>query len=91
MNFKVWNGLAGRKTLVVLGAGASRGASFVQDSHYEARPPLDHDFFSEMQRIKQSSGDKENVDGLLQFVRKEFGFNLTLSMEQFFFSSRGYG
>ena len=84
MDFRVWNGLAGRKTLVVLGAGASRGASFVQDNHYKARPPLDRDFFSEMQRIKLTSDVKKNVDRLLRFVRKEFGFNLTLSMEQFF-------
>ena len=84
MDFRVWNGPAPRKTLVVLGAGASRGASFVRDSRYEVRPPLDRDFFSEMQRIKQASNVKEDVDALLRFVRKEFGFNLTLSMEQFF-------
>lgn len=84
MDFRVWNGPAHRKTLVVLGAGASRGASFVRDDRYEARPPLDSDFFSEMQRIKQASDVKEDVDGLLRFVRKEFGFNLTLSMEHFF-------
>lgn len=79
MDLKIWNGLGWRKTLIVLGAGASRGASFVSDA-YRARPPLDCDFFSELQRLKQETDVKE----LLYLVREEFGVDPTLSMEHFF-------
>lgn len=79
MDLSVWHGPESRKTLVVLGAGASRGASFV-DPAQGARPPLDFDFFSELQRLHQSA----DVGELLRFVRDEFGTDLTLSMEEFF-------
>lgn len=79
MDLGVWHGPGSRKTLVVLGAGASRGASFVRGA-YGARPPLDLDFFSELQRLQQTT----QVTNLLQFVREEFGTGLTLSMEEFF-------
>ena len=79
MDLSIWNGPKTRKTLVVLGAGASRGASFVRGAH-KARPPLDLDFFSELQRL----GHVGNVRELLKFVRGEFGTNLSLSMEEFF-------
>lgn len=85
MDLSLWKGSEQRRTLVVLGAGASRGASFVRDAfHYEARPPLDCDFFSELQRLGRTSSTKEDVGELLRFVRVEFGFDPTLSMEQFF-------
>jgi hypothetical protein len=51
MNLKDF-GLSGgkRKTLVVLGAGASRGASFVNDET-QVLPPLDLDFFQQVSRF----------------------------------------
>ena len=70
-------------TLVVLGAGASRGASFV-DAACKVRPPLDGDFFSELQRLELSVLQQPAVLGLLDFVRSEFGSDLNLSMEEFF-------
>lgn len=85
MDLSSWKGLKKQRTLIVLGAGASRGASFVHDvSRYEARPPLDCDFFSELQRLGRTPETKENVDELLRFVRMEFGLSSALSMEQFF-------
>lgn len=85
MNMMSWNGPERLRSLIVLGAGASRGASFVHDaSCYEARPPLDCDFFSELQRLDKADNVKKNVDELLRFVRREFRVDLSLSMEQFF-------
>ncbi len=68
-----------RKTLVVLGAGASRGASFVDDQS-KPLPPLDLDFFQQLSRIQQS----EEGHRLLSFVRQEYQHEIGLSMEQFF-------
>ena len=80
MQFKAWNGpRQDLKTCIVLGAGASRGASFVRGAR-RVRPPLDCDFFSELQRLKQTN----EVRSLLRFVRNQFGIGLTLSMENFF-------
>ena len=68
-----------RKTLVILGAGASRGASFVTDST-KALPPLDLDFFQQVARMRRTDRTK----GLLSFVRSEYGHEVGVSMEQFF-------
>lgn len=68
-----------RKTLVVLGAGASRGASFVTD-RTAPLPPLDADFFQQLGRLRESTPGLE----LLRFVRSEYGHEGRVSMEQFF-------
>ena len=74
-------GLSGgtRKTLVILGAGASRGCSLVEDG-VNPLPPLDLDFFQQVSRLP----DSEAAEKLLAFVRAEYGHELRLSMEQFF-------
>ena len=68
-----------RKTLVVMGAGASRGASFVTDPS-KVLPPLDRDFFQQLARMDSSAESSR----LLEFVRREYGHEVGLSMEQFF-------
>lgn len=68
-----------RKTLIVLGAGASRGASFVQDETLPL-PPLDRDFFQQLARMPDSSDTRH----LLEFVRSEYRHEVGLSMEKFF-------
>ncbi len=78
MDLSRWGG-GRRKTLVILGAGASYGASFSEDS-LGARPPLDAGFFSELQKASEN----DDVGKLLAFVREEFGSELGLSMEEFF-------
>ena len=80
MNLKDF-GLSGgkRKTLVVLGAGASRGASFVEDET-QVLPPLDLDFFQQVSRLDSNP----TAERLIQFVRDEYGHEVGLSMEQFF-------
>lgn len=70
-------GLPKRKTLVVLGAGASRGASFVGGNALP--PPVDRDFF----QILQMSGTGRTRQGrrLLEHVREAYGPSLEVGME----------
>lgn len=79
MDLSVWGGAERRKALIVLGAGASFGAQLGGGS-FGARPPLDLGFFSELQKLSPTS----EIEGLLEFVRQEFGPGLRLSMEEFF-------
>jgi len=69
-----------RQSLVVLGAGASRGASFVTGGSLH-QPPLDGDFFVQLRgsRLGQSADGQR----LLNFVTDEFG-DTELSMESFY-------
>jgi hypothetical protein len=67
-------------TVVVLGAGASRGASFVSDA--QVLPPLDADFFDQAQRMSPglNSADKS----LIEFIHNEFGLSGFPTLETFF-------
>src|SRR5690348_8803431 len=59
------------RSTVILGAGASRGASFANASR-QVLPPLDADFFEQAQRIDEnefSGAGREVID----FVRDEYG------------------
>lgn len=69
-----------RKTVVVLGAGASRGSSQVGDALL--KPPVDRDFF----RILQMSETGRSDDGrqLLNHVRTAYGPALSVGMETVF-------
>lgn len=55
-------GLTGgaRKTLLLLGAGASRGASFVTDRTL-VLPPLDLDFFQQLARMDYSEESRHRT------------------------------
>lgn len=80
MNLKAFGlPISKRKTLIILGAGASRGASFVSDES-QVLPPLDRDFFQQLSRLRQT----KEANRLLRFVRTEYGHEIGLSMEQFF-------
>jgi len=68
-----------RKTLVILGAGASRGARFVTDLT-KPLPPLDLDFFQQLARMAECTESRR----LLEFIRSEYQHEVGLSMEQFF-------
>ncbi|EQD72009.1 hypothetical protein B1B_04136, partial [mine drainage metagenome] len=74
-------GLSGnlRKTTVILGAGASRGAEFVK-SQVGILPPLDLDFFQQVARLNNC----READSLLAFVQEEYRGEPHLSMERFF-------
>jgi hypothetical protein len=67
-------------TVVVLGAGATRGASFVKPP---ILPPLDTDFFTQAQRLP--SGEQSRImQKLMSQVTSIFGTNFKLTMEGFF-------
>jgi hypothetical protein len=63
-----------------LGAGATRGASFV-DGSTVLRPPLDTDFFAQLRG--SDVGQDSDAQELLKFIADEFG-DFSLSMEAFY-------
>ena len=67
--------------VVVLGAGATRGASFVANQA-AVLPPLDADFFTQAQRLS-SSKPRELLRGLITDVVDVFGTNFKLTMEDY--------
>jgi hypothetical protein len=73
------------KTVFILGAGATRGCSFVNEMKGQGRciPPLDGDFFTQLQRVS-SDTHKKRINDLIEGLAKWFGTNYKLSMEQVF-------
>jgi hypothetical protein len=73
------------KTVFVLGAGASRGCSFVSDMKRKGHclPPLDTDFFTQLQRVANAT-HRVRIDRLIEGLAKWFGHNYGLGMEQVF-------
>jgi hypothetical protein len=70
-----------RKTLVILGAGATRGASFVATDAAVA-PPLDADFFQILQMSDTGRGGEARE--LIDHVRTVYGPGLTVGLETVF-------
>lgn len=70
-----------RRTLVVLGAGATRGASFSGGDHPVA-PPLDADFFQILQMSR--TGRTSEAQQLLAHVRTVYGPDLQIGLETVF-------
>lgn len=66
---------------IILGAGASRGASCFAGSW--AQSPLDMDFFGQLDRLKNLEEGRILAD-LAEFARNEFGVSHSLLMEAFF-------
>lgn len=69
--------------VVVLGAGASRGAEFVQQGNPLCKPPLNADFFTQLQRIR-AGRHQDTVDGVLKDVLRIYGPDFELTLEQYF-------
>ena len=71
--------------LIVLGAGATRGASFVTagDDRPLCLPPLDADFFTQLQRIANDK-HRETVDQLIAAAVELFGHNFDVTLETMF-------
>ena len=80
-------GMPRRRTLVVLGAGATRGASFVPDDGRLHPPPLDNDFFRLLSR--SPAGKSAQARALLGYVRKNHSPTLDVSMEAIFVELEG--
>jgi hypothetical protein len=74
-------GLRDRKTLVILGAGATRGASFV-DPESPVPPPLDQDFFQVLQM--SAAGRTDEGRKLIEHVRTVYGPALNVGLETVF-------
>lgn len=68
-----------KKSVIVLGAGATRGAAFVNDLP-AALPPLDIDFFTQAQRLSTGK-PRKLIDTLISDVVTTFGNNFSLTME----------
>ena len=72
------------KNVVVLGAGATRGAEFVDPRGAKAcLPPLNADFFTQLQRV-QALNRQSDVDAVMRDVIDSFGPNFSLSLEEYF-------
>jgi hypothetical protein len=68
-----------KKAVVILGAGASRGAHCFRDTLLP--PPLDTDFFSLLERVQHR---ERALKQLLEFVKGEFGEAAFPRMEELF-------
>lgn len=69
--------------LFVLGAGATRGASFVDPRKDPCLPPLDGDFFTQLQRVRNSK-HRDLVTSVMRDVVELFGSNFDVTMETVF-------
>ena len=69
--------------LFVLGAGATRGASFVDPTQNPCLPPLDADFYAQLQRIGNPK-HKETIQRVIKDTVELFGVNFQVTMEAVF-------
>src|SRR5687768_3334680 len=69
-------------TVYILGAGATRGASFVKDTSI-CKPPLDADFFTQIQRIRNPK-HQQLIDDVIADAVRMFGTNFNLTLETMF-------
>src|SRR5207253_2826419 len=69
--------------LFVFGAGATRGASFADPNRFTCIPPLDRDFFTQLQRISRGK-HQELIEQVMSDVVKLFGHNFDATMETVF-------
>src|SRR4029077_12473226 len=73
----------GIMALFILGAGCTRGASFVDASRNPCLPPLDADFYAQLQRIRNRK-HKGTITKVIQDTVELFGVNFQVSMESVF-------
>ena len=76
------------RSVVVLGAGASRGASFVQPGR-QVVPPLDADFFRQAQQLDEAAY-AEYAKPVLTFIRDEYGIGSVPTLEALFTQLEGF-
>jgi hypothetical protein len=70
-------------TLFVLGAGATRACSFVDASKSPCIPPLDADFFTQLQRVRNPK-HQSLISDVMKDVVAIFGHNFSVSLETVF-------
>jgi hypothetical protein len=76
------------RSTVILGAGASRGASFAEAPR-QVFPPLDADFFQQAQRLDEQLF-KDHGREVIEFVRDEFGMTQPPTLETLFTQLQGF-
>ena len=69
--------------VVVLGAGATRGASWVTEDEHYCLPPLNTDFFTQLQRITTKK-HQDLIDGVVADMVRLYGPNHSITLEQYF-------
>lgn len=69
--------------VVVLGAGATRGCSFVDGSVASCLPPLDGDFFTQLQRVPDEK-HRAVVTALMEDMVALYGYNFNATLETTF-------
>lgn len=69
--------------LFILGAGATRGASFVDPTVDPCIPPLDGDFFTQLQRVRNPK-HRDLISSVMKDVVQVFGINFDVTMETVF-------
>ncbi len=69
--------------MVVLGAGATRACSFVDPEVSSCLPPLDGDFFTQLQRVPDVK-HRTHIDRVMADAVKLFGSNFTVTLETAF-------
>lgn len=69
--------------LFVFGAGATRGCSFVEPTKFPCLPPLDKDFFTQLQRVANPK-HRDLVEEVMSDVVEIFGPNFDVTMETVF-------
>jgi hypothetical protein len=70
-------------TVFVFGAGATRGASFVNPTSGSCLPPLDRDFFTQLQRVRHSK-HRSLVASVISDIVGLFGTNFDVTLETAF-------
>lgn len=71
--------------LLVLGAGATRGAKFAADDFSPmCDPPLNADFFTQLQRITGPPRRRQLAEQVMKDVVGLFGTNFSLTLEDYF-------
>ena len=71
------------QAVIVLGAGATRGCSIADPSKSPCLPPLDGDFFTQLQRVRNKKHQKL-IQEVLEDVVGLFGYNFDATMETVF-------
>ena len=70
-------------TVIVIGAGATRGASFVDETSGGCLPPLDADFFTQLQRIATPK-HQSTITSVIRAATRLFGLNFRVTLEGMF-------
>lgn len=76
------------RSVVILGAGASRGASFCAPG-YQVLPPLDADFFRQAQHLDEKAYVRY-AKPVLDFLRAEYGVHNMPTLEAVFTQLEGF-